>query len=89
MCIWETNTQRSGTLDLHSNLGRPILAKPSQWHGKPAKVTLANIWRRKGCLISLLWEQDQDGPLRSSIIDTIATQVCLNQQQVHGKLHSE
>jgi hypothetical protein len=44
------------------------------------KVSLANISSGRGCLISLLWEWDQDGPLHSSTLDIIAAQICCVKQ---------
>ncbi len=38
---WFTSARRSGTLDLHSNLGKLSLAKPSHERGKPVKASLA------------------------------------------------
>jgi hypothetical protein len=44
----------------------------------------ANVSSRIGCLISPIWEQDQDGLLRSSTIDAIAAQVCCDGQSFQG-----
>jgi hypothetical protein len=76
---------RIWALDLYSNQDKPSLAKPSQWRGMPVKASLANVSRKRGFVISLLWERDQDGPLRSSTIDAIATQVCCNGKSFQGE----
>jgi hypothetical protein len=70
---------RSATLDLLSYLGWSSLVKPSLQRGKSTRASLASIGCRRGCWISLLLEErGKDGPICSSTIDTIATQVFCN-----------
>jgi hypothetical protein len=73
--IWvDSQVQRSGTLDLHLNLGQSKTSQAKLTAWEACKMSLAS--QRRGCLISLLWDQDQDEPLHSSTIDAKATQVC-------------
>jgi hypothetical protein len=52
--------------------------RPSQAnkHEKNVTPSIVNISVERGCVVSLLWAWDQDGPLRISTMNAIAAQVC-------------
>ncbi len=70
-----TSSRKVRTLDLPLGLGQ---AKPSQLCGKNVKASIFDISCGRGCIISLLWTFDPDGPLHIGTINVIAHEpICM------------
>jgi hypothetical protein len=69
----DASTLKLWTSDLPLDLGQ---VKQSQQRGKNVRASIFDISCGRGCIVSLLWSWEQDGPLRISTINAIAAQVC-------------